>query len=60
MGQKSSPIILRKNYNYLLWHDNNAFPFYLLLQKLIIYFFQKKGLYINTLTLKKKCKSFVN
>lgn len=55
MGQKTSPLSVRDNYRYNIWGES---LFSLIeeykLREYIIYYFCKKGILVNTLTLKKE------
>ncbi len=52
MGQKSSPLSVRENFRYNVW--GSVFVEDYQLREYILYYFLKKGLLVNELTLKKE------
>jgi len=53
MGQKTSPLSIRNNNRYAIWSDFENYSLYYKTRKYILNFFNKKGLLVNDLTIRK-------
>jgi len=53
MGQKTSPLSIRPTNNYAIWSNFENYALHYKIRNYIINFFNKKGLLVNDLNIKK-------
>jgi len=53
MGQKTSPLSIRTNNNYVIWSSFENYSLHYKLRNYILNFLHKKGILINDLAIKK-------
>src|SRR5690606_40972786 len=53
MGQKTSPLSIRTNNNYVIWSNFENYAFHYKIRSYILNFLHKKGILVNDLAIKK-------